>query len=118
MISGAVFRWAHAGVAALASVNPASTSMTRTAALPRGTTDTIATHPLAVKNRGHGVGLRTRTPRWPGQKRSLEARSEAFTVEAASGSRRRLEERPGLAGALRTLGGMGGHVAAPHPENR
>ena len=25
-----------------------------------------------------------------------------------------LEERPGCAGALRTLGGLGGHLGAPH----
>ena len=30
------------------------------------------------------------------------------------GAQRSIEERPGLAGALRALGGVGGHVVAPH----
>jgi hypothetical protein len=32
-------------------------------------------------------------------------------------NRRVIEERHGFAGALRALGGVGGHVAAPHVIN-
>ncbi len=32
-------------------------------------------------------------------------------------SKRELEERDGFPGALRTLGGVGGHVGAPHEVN-
>src|SRR6266446_233031 len=59
------------------------------------------------------VGVSRDATAWPGRPERVWFRGATRLCRGAPNVGG-LEERPGCAGALRTLGGLGGHFGAPH----